>query len=90
MPLLSDSTKQLSQQIEVLRQTRSKNAALIEERLRVFTRDSNVNTSMKKHPEPEAEQKFRSFVDNTVALMGRYSINKLKRRIELQRELELR
>lgn len=48
IPILSDQLKQLSQQVEVLRQTRSKNVALIEERLLTFTKNANMNTTSKK------------------------------------------
>ena len=82
MPKLNEHSKQLSQQVELLRQTRSKNAALIEERLRSFTMNSNMNTTQRKPQPSDPERKFREHVDNTVDLMSHLSVHKLKKKID--------
>lgn len=88
MPQLSDQAKQLSQQVERLRQTRSKNSALIEERLRTFTMNANMNTTKKKPLPADPELNFRSYIDHTVDIMNRYSIKKLKTKIDHQKDLD--
>ena len=88
MPQLSDQAIKLSQHVEILRQTRSKNAALIEDRLRTFTMNANMNTTQKKPAPADPELKFRNYVDNTVDCMNRYSIKRLKKKIDHQKELD--
>ncbi len=68
--------------MELLRETRSKNAALIEERLRNYTVNANMNTTKKKPQPSDPELKFKSYVEHTVDIMSRYSIRKLKNKID--------
>lgn len=68
--------------MDVLRETRSKNVALIEERLRTYTMNSNMNTT-KKLPQPaDPEIAFRKHVDNQVDIMSRFSVSRLKQKID--------
>lgn len=60
---LTDESKNLMMQVENLRQTRSKNAALIEEKLRNFTVNANMNLTQNKPKLSDPEQKFRDHVD---------------------------
>ena len=55
----SDESKHLIMQVENLRQTRSKNAALIEERLRSFTINANMNLTTNKPKMSDPEAMFR-------------------------------
>ena len=68
--------------MERLRQTRSKNSGLIEERLRTFTVNANMNTTQKKPLPADPELNFRSYIDHTVDIMNRYSIKRLKKKID--------
>ena len=74
----------------MLRESRSKNVALIEERIRTYTMNSNMNTTQKMPQPPDPEINFRNHVDNTIDLMNRFSINKLKKKIDRQREMQYR
>ena len=47
MPQLNDQYRSLISQVEMLRESRSKNVALIEERIRTYTMNSNMNTTQK-------------------------------------------
>ena len=82
---LTDESKNLMMQVENLRQTRSKNAALIEEKLRNFTVNANMNLTQNKPKLSDPEQKFRDHVDQQVDMMNRYSIHKLKKTVDIQR-----
>ncbi len=44
--------------------------------------NANINTTQKKPLPADPELKFRSFVDNTVDSMSRYSIKRLKKKID--------
>lgn len=61
-----------------MREKRSKNSALIEERLRNYTVNANMNTTKNKPRPADCELNFRSYVDHTVDIMSRCSIGKLK------------
>ena len=45
-----------------------------------------MNTSMKLPQPADPEIDFRKHVDNTIDLMSRFSIQRLKKKIDLQRE----
>ena len=47
-----------------------------------------MNTTTKKPLPSDPEKKFRSFVDHTVDIMSRYSVQKLKKKIDLQKEMD--
>ena len=90
MPSLKDESKPICQQVERLRSVRSKNAQLIEERLRTYTKNSNIHTT-ERYPQPSApEKRYRDYVSNTVDMMSRCSIKGLKAQIDKQKEMEFR
>ena len=61
--------------------------ALIEERLRTYTMNSNMNTTQKLPQQAEPEVAFRDHVDNQVDIMSRFSVTRLKKKIDEQREI---
>ena len=74
MPILNDNYRSVISQVEVLRESRSKHVGQIEEKIRTYTMDSNMNTTTKPPQPADPEIKFRSYVDNTVDMLNRFSI----------------
>ena len=54
----------------------------IEAKLHTYSKNANINTTSNKPVTSKPEKNFRDYVDNQVDIMNRFSVKKLKKRIE--------
>ena len=86
IPSLDKNSHKISQSLERLRMLRSSNAKPIEEKLHLYSKNANMNTTLHKPKLSGPEKNFRAYVDDQVDMMSRLSVNMLKFRIDMQRE----
>ena len=67
---------------------RSSNAKPIEEKLHMYSKNANMNTTNHRPKPSGPEKNFRAYIDDQVDMMSRLSVNMLKFRIDMQREQE--
>ena len=82
IPTLDRNARLLSQSIERLRQSRSSHVPAIESKLHSYSKNANINTTSNKPAPSLPEKNFRDYVDNQVDIMNRFSVQRLKKRIE--------